>query len=108
MGFDRPARHLKLIEAVGVALVLLAWILNWWSVDKWNRADRTLEHAQESMTAMVGAIQTTANIRLEAAVSHEVGRHPADPSSDRARVYAQAWRSAEVRERWLTVQINSL
>jgi hypothetical protein len=59
----------RLIEAGGMLLVLLAWGLNWVSVERWTEARLVLERDVERIVQTNQNVQVSANVMLEFAIN---------------------------------------
>jgi uncharacterized membrane protein len=70
-------RHFKFVEAIGFALIFVASVLFWWSVEHWNSIKSS---TQDSLAGRIG--YNYSKYRL-------------------GDLYEKTWNVSEVRHRWL-------
>src|SRR5437763_9607348 len=102
-------KNAKLLEGLGLLLLLAGWFLNWRSIERWNDATQKLDSFQQMVTADYHNMQMTANVRLEASISRALPQ-PSRPEDidNRLDSYKRIWNSPEVRQRWLARAANNL
>ncbi|MDP3221074.1 MAG: hypothetical protein Q8S73_43725 [Deltaproteobacteria bacterium] len=102
------SRNFRFVEALGMLLVLLAWVASSNSVQTWTDAR---DSHQKQIAFLVDAYQhaqITANLQLEAAIGREVLRQqPNDGGPETASLYQRTWHSPDVRRAWLQRLTNS-
>jgi len=98
-------RHLKLIEAIGLTLVLVAWWVQWGSVRHWRDARDSMSAALDTVTSIYSVPTVVTNLNYEAAVTRAVllsGVSSPLPLND----YEIAWQSDRVRSNWVLAVAN--
>jgi hypothetical protein len=97
-------RHFRLLEAVGMATVLICWALDWSSVQYWDSAKKEFKDNLQSVQYAYAESHRSADTRLESAITRALNRHsPEGLFADQERldkIYDSAWESNEVRQRW--------
>ena len=93
----------KLLESLGLFLLLTGWFLNWQSVQYWNDADQKVDSIYQTVTTNYHQMQTTANVRFEASLSRALSQISYSENNNKI-----AWDSPEVRQRWLARMSNNL
>jgi hypothetical protein len=94
-------RNFRLMEALGMLFVLVAWGLNWTSVERWSAAQTSHERVVEEIMQTYHHVQITANVVLESAISRASVASTAPNATSDLPPYQRAWHSADVRRAWL-------
>ena len=104
---EKIIKNLKLIEAVGLLLAFTAWSLDWSAVQRWNSGISSLRASIDSIQLAYATSHTSRVVQLEAAVTRAT-QSSSGVAEDALSNYATAWRSAEVRSKWLSRASNDL
>lgn len=104
---ERIIKHLKLIEAVGLLLAFTAWTLDWSAVQTWNSDISNLRASIDSIQFAYATNDNSRVVQLEAAVTRATQSN-SGVTTDALSNYTAAWKSAEVRSKWLSRALNDL
>jgi hypothetical protein len=103
-------KHLKLFEAIGLALILVAWGLEWNSYKKYESAISSFVERFNTMQNAYIAKQQLAEIGFNSAMTRAI--IISDPKKMNLLIvnnmHSEAWKSEEVRSRWLQKIINNI
>ena len=92
-------KHRRLLEALGLLLVLVAWTLNWWNSDRWSGAAGDYLFHVESILDSYRATTLTSTVQIESAVTRAAAAGQPIPERTLGH-YGMAWESPEARLRW--------
>jgi hypothetical protein len=96
--------NFRLVEAVGMATVLICWALDWNSVQYWDSAKKGFKDNLQSAQFAYAESHRSADARLESAITRALNiRGAGDLFSNKKKldkIYESAWDSNEVRQRW--------
>lgn len=101
-------RHRRLVEVGGMSLVLMAWGLNWVSVDNWNGATASYQRQVDKIVTGYHSVQTTANIVLESAITRATAAATEDQYDTENQPYQRVWSSGDVRRGWFQRTMNDV
>lgn len=100
-------RNRKLWEAIGLFLILSAWILEWRSVRKWEEAEKVTQEFYKSLFNVIGGVDDHFARQFQFALSRAVQNITLDPN-DISHAYRVAWKNAEVRKIWFDQSMFNL
>ncbi len=100
---ETPRRYFRLIEALGLAMVLLSWSFNWWSTEEWSDASTTLRDNYDRLERSVMTAQTFNVIRYEASIGRATAQLNSPASASYGTLIASTWRSGDLRQKRLAV-----
>ena len=105
-------KHFRLIEAAGMATVLICWAFDWSSVQHWDSAKRGLKDSLQSAQYAYAESHKSASQRLDAAMTRAQNQSGVailyDNKENLDKIYDSAWRSEEVRQRWHTLVADNV
>lgn len=92
--------HIKLLEAIAMVLALFVWAMEWSSVQQWTSASSDLRASIGALQDAHSVAHLSAVIQLESAVTRATRDYDSQSDSPLSD-YAVAWKSSDVRNKWL-------
>lgn len=100
-------RNRKLLEAIGLFLILLAWTLEWQSVRKWEEAEKVTKEFYNTFFQAIRGVDDHLARQFQFAIGRAVQNITLDPN-DISHAYRVAWKNAEVRKIWFDQSMVNL
>ncbi|HWW13357.1 MAG TPA: hypothetical protein VN310_01745 [Candidatus Dormibacteraeota bacterium] len=101
-------RNVKGVEVLGLLLALVAWGMNWNSVEYWSAAQAEHERAIDRIIQAYHNVQITANVSLESAIDRGDASTSKEGTGASVQPYQRAWHAPDVRRAWLQRSVNDI
>lgn len=103
----RLVPHVKGIELVGLTIMLVAWTMDWFSIQKRAKDRASYQELSKAIHDMDTRIRATDLVRYEANLTRW-SQHNPPPKDKLYDVRAAAWSSPEVRATWVAMRSQDI